>query len=343
MKHKAIILVSCVMLCLLASGVSANVLSITPASAQHQTGETQSYDIVLDSAPQGLSGFDITIAIENSAVAEITGVSFPAWANPKSNGTVPSSVVWCKAIDLANQSGMQNIVLCTITVRAVGTGTTNINFTSVKLDDTLGGRYSPSLVPSVLTVGGDDISEVGVYRGGVFYRNGADAIVYGLPTDTPVIGDWNGDHISEVGVYRGGVFYRNGADAVVYGLSTDTPVIGDWNGDGMSEVGVYRDGVFYRNGADAIVYGLSTDTPVIGDWNGDGMSEVGVYRGGVFYRNGADAIVYGLPTDTPIIGDWNGDGISEVGVFCGGVFYRNGAEAIVYGLPTDTPIIGKWT
>jgi len=52
----------------------------------------------------------------------------------------------------------------------------------------------------------------------------------------------------------------------VYGLSTDTPVIGDWNGDLKSEVGVYRDGVFYRNGADAIVYGLSTDTPVVGMW-----------------------------------------------------------------------------
>jgi len=190
---------------------------------------------------------------------------------------------------------------------------------------------------------GDGMSEVGVFRGGVFYRNGADAIVYGLSTDTPVVGDWNGDGMSEVGVFRGGVFYRNGADAIVYGLPTDTPVIGDWNGDGMSEVGVFRGGVFYRNGADAIVYGLPTDTPVIGDWNGDGMSEVGVFRGGVFYRNGADAIVYGLPTDTPVIGDWNGDGMSEVGVFRGGVFYRNGADAIVYGLSTDTPVIGKWT
>jgi len=187
------------------------------------------------------------------------------------------------------------------------------------------------------------VDNVGVYRGGVFYRNGADAIVYGLSTDTPVVGDWNGDHISEVGVFRGGVFYRNGADAIVYGLSTDTPVVGDWNGDGISEVGVFRGGVFYRNGADAIVYGLSTDTPVIGDWNGDGISEVGVYRGGVFYRNGADAIVYGLSTDTPVIGDWNGDGMSEVGVYRGGVFYRNGADAIVYGLSTDTPVIGKWT
>jgi len=52
--------------------------------------------------------------------------------------------------------------------------------------------------------------------------------VYGLPTDTPVIGDWNGDRKSEVGVFRDGVFYRNGATDIVYGLSTDTPVIGKW-------------------------------------------------------------------------------------------------------------------
>jgi len=187
------------------------------------------------------------------------------------------------------------------------------------------------------------VDNVGVFRDGVFYRNGADAIVYGLSTDTPVVGDWNGDGISEVGVYRGGVFYRNGATTITYGLSTDKPVIGDWNGDGISEVGVYRGGVFYRNGATTITYGLSTDTPVIGDWNGDGISEVGVYRGGVFYRNGADAVVYGLSTDKPVIGDWNGDGISEVGVYRGGVFYRNGATTIAYGLPTDTPVVGKWT
>ena len=177
---------------------------------------------------------------------------------------------------------------------------------------------------------------------GVFYRNGADPIVYGLSTDTPVVGDWNGDGISEVGVYRGGVFYRNGADPIVYGLPNDTPIIGDWNGDGISEVGFFRGGVFYRNGADPIVYGLPNDTPIIGDWNGDGISEVGFFRGCVFYRNGADPIVLGLPTDTPIIGDWNGDHISEVGVFRYGVFYFNGDGYMVFGLPTDTPIIGDW-
>jgi len=190
------------------------------------------------------------------------------------------------------------------------------------------------------------VDSVGVFRGGVFYRNGADPIVYGLSTDTPVVGDWNGDLKSEVGVFRDGVFYLRNSDGsttpIVYGISTDTPVVGDWNGDLKSEVGVYRDGVFYRNGADAVVYGLSTDTPVVGDWNGDLKSEVGVYRDGVFYRNGADAIVYGISTDTPVIGDWNEDLKSEVGVYRDGVFYRNGADAVVYGISTDTPVIGDW-
>jgi len=131
------------MLCLLATGVSANVLSITPASARHQTGETQSYDIVLDTAPEGFSGFNITIEIENSAVVEITVVSFPAWASPKSNSTVPSASVWCKATNLANHAGTQNIILCTVIIRAKGTGTTNINLVSVKIDDTVGGRCDP--------------------------------------------------------------------------------------------------------------------------------------------------------------------------------------------------------
>jgi len=218
-------------------------------------------------------------------------------------------------------------------------GTYTVTLTGTDISGTVVTGTSSTVNVTVLPVA----DNVGVFRGGVFYRNGATDIVYGLPTDTPVIGDWNGDGISESGVFRDSVFYRNGATDIVYGLSTDTPVIGDWNGDHISEVGVYRDGVFYRNGATDIVYGLPTDTPVIGDWNGDHISEVGVYRDGVFYRNGATDIVYGLPTDTPVIGDWNGDHISEVGVFRDGVFYRKDATDIVYGLPTDTPIIGKWT
>ena len=245
MKHKAIILIGCLMLGLLASGVSANVLSITPPSAQHQTGGIQNYDIVLDSAPQELSGFNITIEIENPAVADITGVSFPTWANPKSNGTVPSTSVWCKATDLSNQAGMQNIILCTVQVRAIGTGTTNINILSVKVDDTIGGRYSPSVVPAVLTVStGPSTSPttIGMYRGGVYYLRNSNtqgiadlAFTYGTQGDIPVTGDWDGDGIDTIGMYRGGVYYLRNSNtegiadlAFTYGTQGDIPVTGKW-------------------------------------------------------------------------------------------------------------------
>ena len=167
---------------------------------------------------------------------------------------------------------------------------------------------------------------------GTSATSAADKFTYTSPTST-----------SAVGVFRDGLFYRDGAEPIAYGISTDIPVTGDWDGEGLSEVSVFRDGVFYRDGAEAIVYGLSTDTPVTGDWNGDLKSEVGVYRNGIFYRYGTTEIVYGLSTDTPVTGDWDGEGLSEVGVFRDGVFYRDGAELISYGLSTDIPVTGDWT
>ena len=199
-------------------------------------------------------------------------------------------------------------------------------------------------------------SNVGVFRDGVFYLNGDGYMVYGLSTDTPIIGNWDGTG-DDAGVWRNNlttgssVFYRDGADAIAYGIATDTPIVGDWNGDRKSEIGVWRSSAtaFYLRNIDGttttVVFGLPTDIPVIGDWNGDLISEVGVYRDGVFYLNGAGYTVYGVAGDEPIIGDWNGDLISEVGVWrnnLGSVFYRNGATVIPYGLPTDTPVIGRW-
>ena len=98
------------------------------------------------------------------------------------------------------------------------------------------------------------------------YKNGGSYYTGKTISETKTVTVIAVSGIDTVGVFRGGVFYRNGADAIVYGISTDTPVIGDWNGDGISKVGVFRGGVFYRDGYDAIVYGLPTDTPVIGKW-----------------------------------------------------------------------------
>jgi hypothetical protein len=134
------------------------------------------------------------------------------------------------------------------------------------------------------------VHRIGVFRNGVWYlrnsnsQGNADlAFGYGMPTDIPVIGDWDGNGIDSIGVYRKGVFYlRNsntGGNAnVVFGygnLAGDIPVVGDWDGDGTDTIGIYRNGAFYlrnsnsQGNADlAFGYGLPTDKPVIGNWTG---------------------------------------------------------------------------
>ena len=59
------------------------------------------------------------------------------------------------------------------------------------------------------------------------------AFGYGLPTDIPVIGDWNGDGIDTVGVYRNGVFYLRNSNTVgvadlAFGYGLPTDISGDW-------------------------------------------------------------------------------------------------------------------
>ncbi|HEV2843799.1 MAG TPA: Calx-beta domain-containing protein, partial [Thermoanaerobaculia bacterium] len=184
--------------------------------------------------------------------------------------------------------------------------------------------------------------------------------IYGLTTDTPIMGDWNGDGIDTPGVFRDGVFYlRNSNTAGAadisfnFGQTGDKVIVGDWNGDGIDTVGVVRFGTFYLRATNAAsstftttAAGLSTDTPLAGDWNGDGTDTIALYRPSTatFYIDGA-VFGYGLVGDVPVIGDWNNDGIDTIGVFRDGAFFlRNsnttgvGDVTINYGAYQDKPL-----
>jgi len=43
-------------------------------------GKTTQITIILDTAPDGLSGYNLTVRLTNPAVAEIVDVQFPVWA-----------------------------------------------------------------------------------------------------------------------------------------------------------------------------------------------------------------------------------------------------------------------
>jgi hypothetical protein len=200
------------------------------------------------------------------------------------------------------------------------------------------------------------------------------ALNYGLPGDTPVVGDWDGNGTVTIGVYRNGYFYLRNENTIgfativfPFGNPGDQPIAGDWDGDGVDTIGTYRpsNGQFFlRNsngeGAAEMSFYLGNvgDVGIAGDWDGDGLDTTGVFRpsNGLLYLKNRNetgfadiALNYGIPGDKPVTGDWNNDGVDTIGVYRNGTFYlRNsntiGFAEIVFGLgnPGDMPIAGNW-
>ena len=135
-----------------------------------------------------------------------------------------------------------------------------------------------------------------------------------------------------------GSFENDEDECAIFGLPSDRPVVGDWNNDGTDEIGVYRPstGMWYLDangnrswdgcGIDLCLgpFGLSGDSPIAGDWTGTGGDKIGVFQpvdpfGDPYNRftldNGDGVYIvgqgereqtlgpFGLGTDKPIV--WN--------------------------------------
>jgi large repetitive protein len=135
------------------------VLSITPVTTSSvMNGNTIQYNIVADAFPSGLSGYDLTLTVDDATIGTITGVSFPSptWdgsINSGSSGT-PGSSIRINAVDLNTQvqSGATNVVLATITVKGKKIGSAHLVLSSVRMDNDAGGSIVSTLNQGTLTV-----------------------------------------------------------------------------------------------------------------------------------------------------------------------------------------------
>lgn len=121
-------------------------------------GGTANVTIVLDSAPNGLSGYRLTVAVADPAVAEITAVAYPDWAGLKTDPSLPASRIDLSAVDLSQQVpvGAGAVTLATLTVRAKAVGSTAITLTPdpvLGVQDRAGALYTIAAAPGSLTVG----------------------------------------------------------------------------------------------------------------------------------------------------------------------------------------------
>lgn len=207
-----------------------------------------------------------------------------------------------------------------------------------------------TLLPALPALAIDTVGVVDTSNGHWTLRaeNGnTQTIGYGVPQDSPFMGDWDCDGVDTPGLYRqsdGFAYLRNSnttgvADITfLFGVPGDVPLIGDFNGDGCDTLSIYRpsEARFYvinRLGANGgglgqadywFDYGVPGDVPFVGDWNGNGIDTPGLRResnGFVYLRDTnttgvADvSYYYGVDGDVPFAGDWNGDGIDSLGLF----------------------------
>ena len=181
---------------------------------------------------------------------------------------------------------------------------------------------------------------------------------FGLPGDTPVVGDWNGSGTAKIGVMRcptpAGVctWYLDIGNKHVYdaatvgtylfGLTGDKPAIGNWAPASLStpvdQIGIFRcpaAGVCQWVVESLGLTGISTSIPV-----------------SVF--SPADQVFnFGLTGDLPVVGNWNANGRKRIGVYRGGQWFvdtnGNGAfdpagdQIFNFGLPGDQPVVGFFT
>ncbi len=155
-------------LCALVTGASA--ASLTTGDFQIPAiGGTVSVPITLDTAPAGLSGYEMTVTLGDGTVAEITAVTFPTFSFLSSvDGNsvagfsytlpTPASTVSLRGSDLGQSvaNGSTNVVLATLTVRAKADGVSSIGVTpsaGLGIQDRNGNIYTVTTPPGSVTVG----------------------------------------------------------------------------------------------------------------------------------------------------------------------------------------------
>lgn len=112
-------------------------------------------NLTLDTAPAGLSGYNITISLSNGSRAKIISVDFPGLRPAlHNNSPVPSDSVWIKATDLNEtiKNGSSNIILARLGIKGDASGTADMIIDVRSMDDGNGARMDPDTSKTQISV-----------------------------------------------------------------------------------------------------------------------------------------------------------------------------------------------
>lgn len=126
------------------------------------SGETIQVVIRLDEVPKGIAGYNISLAVGDPDVAEITHVALPLWAFPTRTSPLPDGRVWITGIDFSRtvQPGALDVVLATITLHGLKVGKTALKVNVVRIDDDGGYPVKPSIQDGIITIGEESLPKM---------------------------------------------------------------------------------------------------------------------------------------------------------------------------------------
>jgi len=115
--------------------------------------ETTTVEVTLSDAPDGLSGYNLTLALDDSSTATLTNAS-TAGQFALTNMTVSADTVTLSAVDTddAVGPGATEVALGAVTLQGETAGTTELSVTATQIDDDNGSAISPATAGGTVTV-----------------------------------------------------------------------------------------------------------------------------------------------------------------------------------------------
>jgi hypothetical protein len=170
MKQSSIILCLALLFALsFIPGVSGESISLSPRTSEGTAGGETDFTIIIDRVPGGLSGYNITVTVEDPGVAEIVNASCPDWVSFSSiYPSLPAGYVNLAAADFTGtiRPGDTNVELGYLTIRGLSKGASAITVNVNKMNTQSGDTIVPSLSGATVTVTSGSVPSSGGSGGG---------------------------------------------------------------------------------------------------------------------------------------------------------------------------------
>lgn len=139
---------------LLCLPVAGAVLSVSPTE-EINANKDATVSLTIINVESGLSGFNITLAVSDPEVASIAEISFADWVMLPVNSSPDLQEVFVTGIDLNQQVQPSNESFLLFTIDLVGhtAGSATLTITPRRIEDDLGGQYSPASLQVPIRVG----------------------------------------------------------------------------------------------------------------------------------------------------------------------------------------------